>query len=83
MDSSKEYGPDPTHEEIAERAHALFEARGESPGGPEDDWTAAEQLLRAERKAPPAAPLPKEAKPRPLSRSGSTGPQRPTPSRRS
>lgn len=80
---SKQYGPDPTHEEIAERAHALFEARGGYPGGAEDDWTAAEQQLRAERTPPPAAPRPKEAKPRPLSRSSSTGPQRPTPSRRS
>ena len=82
MDSN-EHGPDPTHEEIAERAHALFEARGGYPGGAEDDWTAAEQQLRAERTPAPAAPLPKEVKPRPLSRSSSTGPQRPTPSRRS
>ncbi len=78
MDSNNEYGPGPTHEEIAERAHALFEARGESPGGAEDDWTNAEQQLRAERKAPPAAPSPKETRPRPL-----PGPPRPTPSRRS
>ena len=80
---SKQYGPDPTHEEIAERAHALFEARGGYPGGADDDWTAAEQQLRAERNPLPSEPSPKEAKPRSPSRSSPTGPPRPTPSRRS
>lgn len=82
MDSSKEDGPDPTHEEIARRAYELFEARGGAAGATWDDWIAAEQQLRAERPSP-AGPSPKDTKPRPPSRPNATGPQRPKPPRRS
>ncbi len=53
----------PTNEEIARRAYALFEARGGSPGGTWDDWLAAEQQLRAERKASPDRPPTSERTP--------------------
>ncbi len=37
---------EPTHEEIAERAYLLWEARGCQGGSPEEDWLQAEQELR-------------------------------------
>ncbi len=39
----------PTEEEIAQRAHSYWEARGFESGSPEQDWLRAEQELRAER----------------------------------
>ena len=83
MDGSKRDDPDPTYEEIARRAYELFEGRGRAEGATWDDWIAAEQQLRAERKPTPAGPSPKDTKPRPPSRPDATGPQRPKPSRRS
>ncbi len=38
----------PSHEEIAERAHSYWVARGCQGGSPEEDWRRAEQELRAE-----------------------------------
>ncbi|MBZ5728429.1 MAG: DUF2934 domain-containing protein [Acidobacteriia bacterium] len=40
---------EPTEEEIAQRAHSYWEARGFQGGSPEEDWLRAEQELRAER----------------------------------
>lgn len=36
----------PSHEEIAERAHHLWEQRGRPHGSPEEDWHRAEHELR-------------------------------------
>ena len=63
MNDSKAESWTPTYEEIARRAYALFEARGESPGGTWDDWIAAEQQLRAERPSTPDPDRPVKAKP--------------------
>jgi hypothetical protein len=38
--------PDPTHDDIAQRAYALWEARGRPEGSPQVDWFRAEQELR-------------------------------------
>jgi|SRR5579883_1739331 hypothetical protein len=38
---------EPTYEQIASLAYALWEARGCQGGSPEDDWFEAEQQLRA------------------------------------
>jgi hypothetical protein len=35
----------PTHDEIAVRAHALYVARGDNAGNPEEDWLRAEREL--------------------------------------
>ncbi len=43
--------PKPTHEEIAERARAIFEASGRVPGRDMDNWLQAEAQLIAARKA--------------------------------
>jgi Protein of unknown function (DUF2934) len=40
---------EPTHEEIAERAYLLWEARGCQGGCPEEDWLRAEEELRQQR----------------------------------
>jgi hypothetical protein len=37
---------DPSHEEIAQRAHQLWEQRGKPHGSPEEDWLLAEHELR-------------------------------------
>jgi hypothetical protein len=37
---------DPSHEDIARLAYALWEARGETSSSPEEDWYAAEAELR-------------------------------------
>lgn len=42
-------GVPPTVEEIRQRAHALFLARGGTPGNELDDWLRAEQELQQER----------------------------------
>lgn len=39
----------PTHEEIAQRAFALYEQRGEASGGDLDDWLQAERQLLLDR----------------------------------
>jgi hypothetical protein len=38
--------PDPTHAEISARAHAIWLARGGTPGRSLDDWLQAERELR-------------------------------------
>jgi hypothetical protein len=38
---------EPTYDQIASLAYALWEARGCQGGSPESDWLAAEQQLRA------------------------------------
>jgi len=38
---------DPTHDEVARAAYALYEARGFEDGHAEEDWFAAEQQVRA------------------------------------
>lgn len=40
-----------SHDEIAERAHKLFLARGGQGGDPLNDWLTAERQLQAERGA--------------------------------
>lgn len=47
--SERARGPEPTHEEIRQRAYELFEARGGAPGDPVADWLRAERELRQER----------------------------------
>ena len=39
----------PTQEEIAARAYLLWQQRGGAEGSSEEDWSRAEQELRAER----------------------------------
>jgi hypothetical protein len=39
----------PTVEEIRQRAHGIFLARGSTPGNEPDDWLRAEQELKQER----------------------------------
>ena len=39
----------PSHDDIAELAHAIWEARGGGDGGAEEDWLEAESLLRDQR----------------------------------
>lgn len=41
----------PTLEEIQQRAHEIFRARGGTPGKELEDWLRAEQQLRRERAA--------------------------------
>jgi len=41
------------HSEIAELAHALWQARGGPQGSPEEDWFQAAHQLRARGEAPP------------------------------
>jgi len=43
--------PEPTYDEIAARAYALWEGRGRGHGSQNEDWILAEQQLRAERAA--------------------------------
>ena len=38
---------DPTHDEVARAAYALYEARGCEDGHAEEDWFAAEEQVRA------------------------------------
>jgi len=40
----------PTHEEIAQRAYALFERNGKLPGHEMENWLQAEAQLMADRK---------------------------------
>ena len=42
-------GPQPTRDEIAERAKALWKARGCTPGRDVENWLEAERQLRTER----------------------------------
>lgn len=42
----------PTVEEIRQRAHEIFLARGSTPGKELDDWLRAEQELKQERPGP-------------------------------
>ena len=42
----------PTHEEIAQRAHEIYEASGRLPGRDLDNWLRAETELQGARKAP-------------------------------
>lgn len=39
--------PQPSHDQIAERAFALYQERGQSGGDPLHDWLAAERELSA------------------------------------
>ena len=39
----------PSHDDIANLAHALWEARGGGDGGAQEDWLEAERQLRQER----------------------------------
>lgn len=39
-------GPEPTHDDIARRAHQLYEARGGEHGRDLEDWYQAERELR-------------------------------------
>lgn len=41
---------EPTHEDIARAAYALYEARGGEQGRADEDWFTAEQQLRDERR---------------------------------
>jgi hypothetical protein len=41
------------HSEIAELAHALWQARGGPHGSPDEDWFQAAHQLRARREVPP------------------------------
>jgi hypothetical protein len=41
-------GPQPTHEQISERAHEIWINRGCKPGQDEQNWLEAEAQLRAE-----------------------------------
>ena len=43
--------PKPTHEEIAQRAYALFETKGRVPGHEIEHWLEAESQLIAARKS--------------------------------
>ncbi|MCL2641817.1 MAG: DUF2934 domain-containing protein [Phycisphaerales bacterium] len=36
-----------THEQIKQRAHAIYLARGQAPGDPVSDWLEAERQLRS------------------------------------
>jgi hypothetical protein len=40
-------GRQPTHDEIAQQAYAIFLANGSQHGHDQDDWLQAEQLLRS------------------------------------
>lgn len=42
-------GPEPTHEEIARRAHQIYLQSGGGDGHEDEDWLRAETELRAER----------------------------------
>lgn len=42
------YEYEPTHEQIRERAYAIYLARGGAASDPQADWTQAERELRAE-----------------------------------
>ncbi len=51
----------PTHEEIAQRAHAIYEASGCAPGHDLENWLKAEtQLLSASRTTPETRPAARE-----------------------
>jgi hypothetical protein len=39
----------PTHDEVARRAHELYEARGGEHGADVDDWLRAERELRGDK----------------------------------
>lgn len=45
----------PTHDEIAAKAHALWEQRGHPTGSDNEIWLEAERLLKAEAPAAPSA----------------------------
>jgi hypothetical protein len=56
---------DPTHEEIARRAHEISQ-RGEGGGSDEENWLRAEEELRADRapaKKPRKRAAPKKSEP--------------------
>ncbi len=42
-------GPEPTHEEIARRAHQIYLQRGGGDGHDDENWFRAEAELRAEK----------------------------------
>jgi hypothetical protein len=44
--------PQPTHDEIAQRAYQIYVERGCTPGDPMEDWLRAEQELLAASKKP-------------------------------
>jgi hypothetical protein len=46
MEESLSQPEDPSHEDIARLAYALWEARGGTSSSPEEDWFAAEAELR-------------------------------------
>jgi hypothetical protein len=54
------------HEEIARRAHELYEMRGREDGHDVEDWTTAERQILEER----GAGQPAKKRARPLTRSG-------------
>jgi len=49
--TKKASGVPPTTEEIRQRAHEIFMARGDTPGNELDDWLRAEQELKQQRAA--------------------------------
>ena len=46
---SNQESPDGLHSQIAERAHALYLARGQSAGSDVDDWLTAEEEIRGSK----------------------------------
>lgn len=48
--------PEPTSDDVARRAYALYEARGSEPGADLDDWFRAERELRDLRTGPVTKP---------------------------
>jgi hypothetical protein len=46
LDGTRVDNPEPSHEAIARRAHALWEERGRPEGSQEEDWFRAQDELR-------------------------------------
>lgn len=61
-------GTRPTHEEIAQRARALYEASGNQPGRDLENWLAAEAELVSGRKPEAAAKPAFKQLPKPAAR---------------
>ncbi len=56
----------PTHEEIAQRARAIYEQSGRIPGRDLENWLAAEAQLLAPRQMAPPATVQSRAVARPM-----------------
>ena len=52
--------PQPTYEQIAARAYAIYQRRGGAPGDPLGDWVQAERELVAVAEAPQKAAKPRK-----------------------